>query len=558
MKKLPDNIADFKMLIEENYIYADKTWHLYQLLMGSGQNFFLSRPRRFGKTLLVSTLEQIFLGNRSLFKGLWIDQSDYTWPKYPVIRLSMAGMDFLTPLEFREQLLSMLKKKATSFNIDLSDEKTPGGCLVGLVHALSTLGKVVVLIDEYEHPILTHLHKPEVATEIREILKTFYGVLKDLDKNLRFVFLTGVTKFAKTSIFSGINNLTDLSLDRKSATILGLEPRDLDTYFLEPIQVMADDLGKTKIQILDSLRDWYNGYRFSEDSTCSVYNPCSVLKSLISHRFKNYWFETGTPVFLINLIKERDYPVMDFEKIHLDQTDLSAFEVDQLSLPAILFQTGYLTIRGYDPESEVYELSYPNKEVFSSLIRLVAPVLTKRSFVPWRELSVKLGKALAIQDLETFCKLLQTFFADVPYTLHIGLEKYYHTIFYMLMKFMGAEIWIEEATNIGRIDAVLQTSTHIYVIEFKLDKSAQEALAQIKTRQYPEKYKLLNKQIVLMKKFILRRKFRIFIEPLLIKFARLLIRLFKFVFTKRTILFVTNQKIRSITFGPFSQAFCYI
>ncbi|MEI6790057.1 MAG: ATP-binding protein [Myxococcaceae bacterium] len=496
MKKLPDNIADFKVLREGNYIYADKTKYIYNLLTGSGQNFFLSRPRRFGKTLLISVLEQIFLGNRDLFKGLWIEQSDYIWPKHPVLRLSMAGINSSTPEQFEKSLSLKLKKIAAQHGIQFEKDEVSSDRFSTLIQELSKTGRVVVLIDEYEHPILTHLHQPKLAAEIRETLKTFYGVLKDLDANLRFVFLTGVTKFAKTSIFSGINNLTDLSLDKSASHLLGLEPSELDTYFSEPIQAMANDLGESKEQILESLREWYNGYRFSGDLTQSVYNPCSVLKSLISHEFKNHWFETGTPAFLINMIQEHDYPVVDFEKIYLDQTDLGAFEVEKLSLPTILFQTGYLTIRDYNPESEVYELSYPNKEVCSSLIRLIAPLLTKRSFVPWRELSVKLAKALAANDLDTFCQLFQIFLADVPYTLHIGIEKYYHTIFYMLMKFMGAEIWIEEMTNIGRIDAVLQTSTHVYVIEFKLDQSAQAALKQIKEKQYSEKYKLLKKPIV--------------------------------------------------------------
>jgi hypothetical protein len=473
MKKLPDNIADFKTLIEGNYIYADKTKHIYDLLTGSGQNFFLSRPRRFGKTLLVSTLEQIFSGNRELFKGLWIDQSDYGWPKHPVLRLSMAGMDFQTPLEFRQQLLAMMRRKGIALGVDLSKEETPGGCLVSLVTALSSQSSVVVLVDEYEHPILANLHKPEIANEIRDILKSFYGVLKDLDKNLRFMFFTGVTKFAKTSIFSGINNLSDLSLDRRATVLLGLEPSDLTAYFSESITAMAKEIGESKSQILDSLRNWYNGYRFSARSELSVYNPCSVLKCLVNREFKNFWFETGTPSFLVNLVKQGNYPVLELERLILSDQDLGVFDVEQISLPTLLFQTGYLTITSYDPESQTYTISYPNKEVADSMMRILAPMMTQqRSFAPWQLLAVKLKKALAAQNLEVFCQLLRTFLADIPYTLHIGLEKYYQTIFYMLMKFMGAEIYIEEATNVGRIDAVLQTPTHIYVIELKLDKKA--------------------------------------------------------------------------------------
>lgn len=496
MKKLPDNIADFRTLRDGNYVYADKTKYIYDLLTGSGQNYFLARPRRFGKTLLVSTLEQIFLGNRELFKGLWIEQSDYTWPKYPVVRLSMAGMDFLTPKEFRKQLILMLRKKADTLGVDVSRENTPGGCLVALVTTLSAQAKVVLLIDEYEHPILGYLHKPELAEEIRDILKSFYGVIKDLDAHLRFIFLTGVTKFAKTSIFSGINNLTDISLDKNTTTLLGLEPTEVETYFSESIEVIAKKRGEPKEAIFEHLREWYNGYRFSAFSELTVYNPCSVLKCLKSGEFQNYWFETGTPAFLVNLIKQGNYPVLDLENSVMSEADLGTFEIDHISLQTLLFQTGYLTIKSYEPKSKTYTISYPNREVSESMMGVLAPMMAQKpSFAPWQLLAVKLKDALDAQDLETFCKLLQVFLSDVPYTLHIGLEKYYHTIFYMLMKFMGAEIWIEEATNIGRIDAVLKTPGQIYVIEFKLDTSAKAALAQIKNLKYAEKYKLLGKPI---------------------------------------------------------------
>lgn len=497
MKKLPDNIADFKTLIDGGYIYVDKTKHIYNLLTGSGQNFFLSRPRRFGKTLLISVLEQIFLGNRDLFKGLWIDQSDYTWPKHPVLRLSMAGVGSRTPEQFEKNLILELHQKAEAAEISLGKASTAESCFKTLVKELSKKGQVVVLIDEYEHPILSHLHQPELAAEIRESLKTFYGILKDLDKNLRFVFLTGVTKFSKTSIFSGINNLTDLTLSERASTLLGIEPQELELYFSEQIDLMAQKQEVSREQILASLKDWYNGYCFSEELPSTVYNPCSVLKCLESKKFKNYWFETGTPSFLLQLFKEKDYPILDLETVALSTPDLGTFDIDQIELSTLLFQTGYLTIKSYDPESDIYTLSYPNKEVSESMMRIIAPMMTgERSFAPWQLLAVKLKKALAASELDTFCSLLKLFFADIPYTLHVGLERYYQTIFYMLMKFMGAEIVIEEATNIGRIDAVLQTPSHVYVIEFKLDKSAQKALEQIKNQKYGEKYKLLKKPIV--------------------------------------------------------------
>ncbi|MEI6804952.1 MAG: AAA family ATPase [Myxococcaceae bacterium] len=497
MKKLPDNIADFKTLIANDYIYIDKTKHIYDLLTGSGQNFFLSRPRRFGKTLLVSVLEQIFLGNRELFKGLWIDQSDYAWPKHPVLRLSMAGVDASTPKRFEENLILELHQKAKSAKINLGKANTPASCFKTLILELAEQGKVAVLIDEYDYPILTHLQDLKTASEMRDILKSFYGVLKDLDAQLRFVFLTGVTKFNKTSIFSGINNLRDLTLEKKAASLLGIEPDELKTYFSEHIHNVAIEQNKTDQQIFNELKTWYNGYRFSPDSEKRVYNPCSVLRCLIDGQFRNYWSQTGTPSFLVKLLKENNFPTLELENLTLSEQELGTFEIEQLKLPTLLFQAGYLTIKDYDPESNLYTLSYPNQEVSQSMIEFIAPMMTGQdSFVPWQALAAKLKKALALQDLETFCSLLKPFFADIPYDLHIPLERYYQTVFYMLVKFMGAEIMTEEKTNIGRIDVVFQTPTQVYIVELKMGQSAQKALKQIKERHYAQKYTLLNKPMM--------------------------------------------------------------
>lgn len=501
MKKLSDNIADFKTLIEGNYIYADKTKHIYDLLTGSGQNFFLSRPRRFGKTLLVSVLEQIFLGNRALFRGFWIDQSDYCWSKHPVIRLSMAGIDVRKAHLFEENLILEVQQQAKRLQIDLKTMTSAAACLKALIKALADKEqqRVVVLIDEYDYPILTHVQDPATAAEMRDILKSFYGVLKDLDAELRFVFLTGVTKFNKTSIFSGINNLNDLTLDERAATLLGLEFEELRVYFSEQIHEVAKKQSKSDEEILHALQEWYNGYQFSQDSEQKVYNPCSVVKCLEKKSFQNYWFETGTPNFLIKLIQETNYPALELENLSLSQEELGTFDVEHIKLPTLLFQAGYLTIKSYDPDSGLYQLSYPNQEVSQSMMRVIAPIITgQESFAPWQALAAKLKKALNLEDLETFCSLLKLFFADIPYDLHIPLERYYQTVFYMLVKFMGAEILVEEKTNIGRIDVVLQTPTNIYIIEFKMAQSAQEALKQIKEQQYAQKYILLNKNITIV------------------------------------------------------------
>ncbi|MBH1989318.1 MAG: AAA family ATPase [Myxococcaceae bacterium] len=499
MKRLPDTIDDFKKLIEHNYVYIDKTKHIYDLLTGSPQKFFLSRPRRFGKTLLISVLEQIFLGHRELFRGLWINQSDYAWSKHPVLRISLAGMDLETPERFEKDLLLCLNRKADEFGIDLQNAETPTACLKILIQGLSQKGLVALLIDEYDAPILAHLNNPPSAEIIRTKLKSFYGVIKDLDASLRFVFITGVTKFNKTSIFSGINNLDDLTLDKRASSLLGVTFEELIRDFSKHIQVVADQGTKTSEEVCQLLQEWYNGYRFSPYSEEKVYNPCSVLKALNRGQFENYWSQTGTPGFLVKLIKERDYPVLDLENLRLSAEDLGTFDIDQIHLSTLLFQTGYLTIQDYDPESALYRLSYPNREITQSMMRMLAPIITRqKSFAPWQALAADLRSALRTSNVKVFCELLKPFFADIPYDLHIPLERYYQTVFYLLVKFMGAETITEEKTNIGRIDAVFQTSTHVYIVELKMGTSAQEALQQIQQKQYAQKYELSGKSIVVL------------------------------------------------------------
>ncbi|MBH1989503.1 MAG: ATP-binding protein [Myxococcaceae bacterium] len=497
MRRLPDTIDDFKKLIEENYLYVDKTRHLYELLTGSPQKFFLSRPRRFGKTLLVSTLEQIFLGNRERFKNLWIDQSDYTWTKHPVLRMSLIEMGLASPEQFEERLVRNLKQKATAAGILLPDGLSSAECLASLVQNLSQKNSVVLLIDEYDAPILAHISNPALAEEMRTILKSFYGVIKALDAHLRFVFITGVTKFNKTSIFSGINNLEDLTLSEQAATLLGIELEELKLYFSEHIQAVAHKHRCSWEKLCLTLQEWYNGYRFSPYSEKKVYNPSSVLKALNRGQFENYWSQTGTPSFLVKLIQEKNYPILDLENLILSSEDLGAFDIEQIQLPTLLFQTGYLTIRDYDPDSALCQLAFPNQEVTQSMIRVLAPMLTRQdSFAPWQQLASRLKRDLLQNNLNDFCSRLRPFFADIPYDLHIPLERYYQTVFYMLIKFMGAEIMTEERTNIGRIDAVLQTPTHTYIVELKMGQSAQEALEQIRQRQYAEKYQLSGKSLI--------------------------------------------------------------
>ncbi|MBH1989499.1 MAG: AAA family ATPase [Myxococcaceae bacterium] len=376
MKRLPDNTADFPKLIKNNCVYVDKTEQLYHLLTGSGDNFFLSRPRRFGKTLLISTLEQIFLGRRELFEGLWISQSDYTWPKHPVLRISLVEMGVSSPEEFEDRLVRHLKKKAAEAGVHLERNLSSAECLAALVEGLAKQNSVVLLIDEYDAPILAHIENPLLAEAIRAVLKSFYGVIKALDSHLRFVFLTGVTKFNKTSIFSGLNNLLDLTLDDRSATLLGLTLEELQNFFADHIRKAIDQGTLSRVDFMQSMQDWYNGYRFSPYLPTRVYNPCSVIRCLLSGRFENHWSQTGTPSFLVKLVQEKNYPILDLENLVLSDEDLGTFDLDRVQLPALLFQTGCLTIQDYDPETALYTLRFPNQEVTQSMMRILAPLFT--------------------------------------------------------------------------------------------------------------------------------------------------------------------------------------
>ncbi|MBH1989402.1 MAG: AAA family ATPase, partial [Myxococcaceae bacterium] len=305
------------------------------------------------------------------------------------------------------------------------------------------------------------------------------------------------TKFNKTSIFSGLNNLADLTLSDQAATLLGLTLEELQHFFSDHIQQAIHQNTLSKTDFMQSMQDWYNGYRFSPHLPTRVYNPCSVIRCLLSGRFENHWSQTGTPSFLIKLIQEKDYPILDLENLIVSEEDLGTFDLDRIQLPTLLFQTGYLTIQDYDPRTKNFHLAYPNKEVSETMIKILAPILTgSLSFAPWQTLAEDLKDALRANDLDCFCSCLKSFFADIPYDLHIPLERYYQTVFYMLVKFMGADIMTEEKTNIGRIGAVFQTPTHTYIVEFKMGQSAQEALQQIEQKQYAQKYLLSGKSAV--------------------------------------------------------------
>ena len=369
MKNLPLSIQTFRDFIDEDYIYVDKTKQIHDLFATGGKYYFLSRPRRFGKSLLISTLAEIFSGNKELFKGLWI-YDKIEWIKYPVIHMDLSKMDFESPTKLKESIKKFLRETAVSYGINLDEEKTYKESFVEIIEKLSSLGRVVILVDEYDKPITEYMEasKLEKAKNIRKVLKNFFGVIKGSDAFLRFVFITGVSKFSRVSIFSDLNNLRDITLSKQYAVLLGYTETELMHYFEPYMAQLADEAGMSQQQLANEIKYWYNGY--SWDGENFVYNPFSILNLFAEKSFENFWFTSGTPTFLIQLIRRKKSEITEFENLTVGSYTFDSYDIENLDIAALLFQTGYLTIKKIiiEEREETYHLSYPNKEVRDSFL----------------------------------------------------------------------------------------------------------------------------------------------------------------------------------------------
>ncbi len=497
MKSITTNVFTFEKLIHGNCVYVDKTTEIHKLLSVFSGQFFLSRPRRFGKSLLISTLKAIFQGKRELFKGLAIDALDYDWKSYPVIHLDMGSVQAATIEDFKVNLDDMLTRIEQDYGLASTVGKTHASRFIDLVSSLSKKspeGQVVILVDEYDKPLLGHLGKEDVLA-FRDLLKSFYSVIKTTEGLQRFAFITGVSKFSKVSIFSDLNNLIDLSLSVQAATLLGYTKAELLKYFPEYIQRLADREGATFDETVEKLTLWYDGYRFKEGAE-RVFNPVSVGMCLNNLEFNNYWYETATPTFLSDLLKRK--PV-DLQKLSAPVETFSVYEAEDPSPLALLVQTGYLTIKSSRMVGarRYYDFDYPNFEVSASFNDFL---LTRFSEVgdECPSLTERLSIAFNEGDLAEVFNILPVFFASIPNTIVIQNEKYYQTIFFTLFSVLGTIIHAEVSTNIGRIDAVVENAQTIFVIEFKLRDTAEAALAQIREKKYYEKYLAAGKEVKLI------------------------------------------------------------
>lgn len=479
-KKLPLGLQDFRGIIQDGYKYIDKTYYLHRMAT-SGKYFFLSRPRRFGKSVTIATLQEMYLGSKELFAGLWIaDKWDWT-KRHPIIRMSLTSIGFQS-IGLRAAIAQELRLVAGAYKIQLESEGLAAQ-FRELIRKLSTPdAKTVVLIDEYDAPIIHYLGvNLDQAIENRSILREFYTVLKDSDPFLELVFLTGVSKFSKTGIFSGLNNLVDLTMHPDYATMLGYTQEELESNFSEEMAVAAVSLKLSLPELLIKLREWYNGYRFEENAP-TVYNPISINYFFSQKKFDNFWFSTGTPTFLIQLLKQNG--IFDLHVIGQTTLDFDSFELEDIRLFGLLYQTGYLTIQSRD-EFGQYILDYPNREVKHAMLAYLLEAFGGVSKGTGVSMAIQLERAFIADDLAEVFRILQEMFSHIPYFLHERYpEKFFHAAIHLLFTYMGIRVRSEVCTSHGRADSLVETPTRVYLLEYKLDKSPEEALHQIRSKQY--------------------------------------------------------------------------
>lgn len=497
VRRFPAGVQSFSVIREGNYAYVDKTALMYRLI-DQGVPVFLSRPRRFGKSLLISTLEAYFLGHRELFKGLAIDSLTEEWEPRPVFHIDLSGRNY-NAKERITQVLSIFltewEKKYGKDDAEIAVEDRFQG-LIRRAYEF-TGKKAVILIDEYDKPLLDTLddEKKDLHDYFREVLRGFYGCLKSCDKYLRFVMLTGVTKFSQVNIFSGLNNIQDISLEPRYSTICGITPEEIRECLKDGVEALAEGNGKTYEAMLDTLRDWYDGYHFASDMR-DVYNPFSLMSVLRSGEIKNYWYASGNPEYLIRKIRNEELNLYDLQRRVETGARLQAIDLATSDPIPLMYQSGYLTIKGYDAEFGDYMLDYPNREIKESFISSLVPLYVggEKDGTPF---SVRnFIRDVRGGDIEGFMRRFQSLFAGFPYDQISDCERHYHNVVYLTFTLMGFYAHTEYRTSDGRCDAVVVTDRYIYIFEFKYDRTAEEALRQIEEKGYALPFSAEGKEII--------------------------------------------------------------
>ena len=492
----PIGIQTFSKIREGNYLYVDKTEYVYRMTHSASSYMFLSRPRRFGKSLLTSTLHSYFSGRKELFHGLAMEKLEKEWTEYPVLHFDMSTAKHADS----EQLLQELNLKLYGYEQiygRLEEEVNPNQRLMGLIkRAYEQTGKkVVVLIDEYDAPLLDVVHERENLDVLRNIMRNFYSPLKACDPYLRYVFLTGITKFSQLSIFSELNNIKNISMDEPYAAICGISEDEIRLQMKDDLGGLAKKLEITPEEALMKLKENYDGYHFTSPSP-DIYNPFSLLNAFADGKFGSYWFGSGTPTYLINMLEKFGVEPSEIGNNRVSVEDFDAPTERMTSIIPLLYQSGYITIKNYDEELDLYTLNIPNKEVRIGLMKSLLPHYVGSKAPETTTMVAYLSRDIRNGDMDTALRRLQTFLSTIPQCDNTKYEGHYQQFFYIIFSLLGYYVDVEVRTPRGRVDIVLRTKTTLYVMELKLDKSAGEAMEQIDLKNYPERFALCGLPVV--------------------------------------------------------------
>ncbi|MDR0894258.1 MAG: ATP-binding protein [Prevotellaceae bacterium] len=496
IRKLPTGIQSFEVLRTSDLVYVDKTALIYELV-STPVPYFLSRPRRFGKSLLISTFEAYFEGRKDLFKGLAIEKLETKWEAYPVLRLDLNAKKY----DSVEALIAILNRHLNKWETLYFGEKQTGAPEDRFINVIEqayekTGKRVVVLVDEYDKPLLANLDNEKRSEALRNTLKAFYGALKSTSDSLRFIFFTGVTKFAQISVFSDLNQLTDISLVRDYATLCGITREELVENFTPELTRMANENAMSFDETVAEMTQRYDGYHFAPNSP-GMFNPFSVLNALAYRTFDDYWFRTGTPSFLVDLLTESDYDLrLLVDGVEMASSGFAEYRAEKSNPIPLIYQSGYLTIHSYDKQYRLYTLGFPNDEVRYGFMNFLAPYYTKVDDGATEVHIVNFAKELRAGDVDGFLNGMKVFFAGIPYELSADTERHYQAIFYVVLTLIGAFVQAEVRSAHGRADAVVKTDKYIYVFEFKLNDTAEAALQQIDSKEYLLPYALDGRKLV--------------------------------------------------------------
>ena len=493
----PIGIQTFSEIRRKNYLYIDKTEYMYRMTHSDSKYLFLSRPRRFGKSLLVSTLHSYFDGQKDLFEGLAIERLEAEWTQYPVLHFDMSTAKHLNREDLELELSQKLSIYEEIYGVGKADEIKPNQRLYGLIQrAFEQTGRqVVVLIDEYDAPLLDVVHEERNLPVLRNVMRNFYSPLKACDPYLRYVFLTGITKFSQLSIFSELNNIKNISMDEPYAAICGITEKEIKEQMSYDLDLLAEKMQITRDEVLVKLKENYDGYHFTWPSP-DIYNPFSLFNAFNDGKFNSYWFGSGTPTYLIEMLNKFGVLPSEIGGIEAVAAEFDAPTERMTSITPLLYQSGYITIKGYDSVFDIYTLDIPNKEVRIGLMRNLIPSYITNDTLTTTTMVVDLARALSRGDMDAALRLLQKFLSTIPYCDNTDYEGHFQQVFFIIFNLLGYYVDVEVRTPRGRVDMVMRSWTTLYVVELKLDKSADAAMQQIDLKNYPERFALCGLPVV--------------------------------------------------------------